>query len=179
MKKNNIYHISERGKLSDNHTIQLSNGKKITSNKIIIATGASPKKIPTFDIDFKQIITSKEAMVLDEIPSDLIIIGAGAIGVEFAHLYNTYGSKITLIEGLDRIVPNEDKDVSKELHNIFSKKGINIIAGAKVEKLTKSKKHVTVYVKGKKPIKADKALIAVGVTGNIDKIGLKLSLIHI
>ena len=135
--------------------------------------GSTTKKIPICKVDKNVIITSREAMVLDEIPKDLVIIGAGAIGVEFAHLYNTFGSNVTLIEGLDRIVPNEDEDISKELESIFTKRKINVLTGCKVDKIDQNKKHATVYLDGKDSIKADKVLIAVGVTGNINNIGLE------
>ena len=144
----------------------------LKAKKIIIATGSTPKKIPIFKVDGDLIITSREAMVLDEIPKNLVIIGAGAIGVEFAHLYNTFGSNVTLIEGLDRIVPNEDEDISKELTSVFSKRKINVLTDCKVEKIDKNKKHAIVHIQGKDSIKADKVLIAVGVSGNIDNIGL-------
>ena len=173
MKKNQISYIPHKGKLLDNNTIILNNRKKITAKHIIIATGGSAKQIPSFKTDGKVIISSKEAMVLEEIPKNLTIIGAGAIGVEFAHLYNAFGSNVTLIEGLDRIVPNEDEDVSKELTKIFTKRKINILTSSKVNGVRKSKGYATVDVDGHKPIKADKVLVAIGVTGNVSDLGLE------
>ena len=173
IKKNKITYLPKRGVLFDKNTISLDNDETLKAAKIIIATGSTPKKIPIFKVDKKVVITSREAMVLDEIPKDLVIIGAGAIGVEFAHLYSTFGSNVTLIEGLDRIVPNEDEDISKELESIFRKRKINVLTGCKVDKIDQNKKHATVYIDGKDSIKADKVLIAVGVTGNINNIGLE------
>ena len=173
IKKNKITYLPKRGVLFDKNTISLGNDETLKAAKIIIATGSTPKKIPIFKVDKKVVITSREAMVLDEIPKDLVIIGAGAIGVEFAHLYSTFGSNVTLIEGLDRIVPNEDEDISKELESIFRKRKINVLTGCKVDKIDQNKKHATVYIDGKDSIKADKVLIAVGVTGNINNIGLE------
>ena len=173
IKKNKITYLPKRGVLFDENTISLDNDETLKAAKIIIATGSSPKKIPIFKVDKKVVITSREAMVLDEIPKDLVIIGAGAIGVEFAHLYNTFGTNVTLIEGLDRIVPNEDEDISKELESIFRKRKINVLTGCKVDKIDQNKKDATVYIDGKDSIKADKVLIAVGVTGNINNIGLE------
>ena len=179
IKKNKITYFPQRGELVDKNTILLGNGDKITSKKIILATGSQPKKIPTLEVDGKFIISSKEAMVLDQIPENLVIVGAGAIGVEFAHLYNVFGSNVTLIEGLDRIVPNEDEDISKELSAIFSKRKINILTGSKVNGIKKLKTHVMVDVEGKKAIKADKVLVAIGVTGNVNNIGLeKLNIVN-
>jgi len=172
MKKNKINYIPYRASIKDKHTINLSNGDLITAKNIIVATGGRPKQIPTFKTDGKTIITSKEAMVLDEIPKELVIVGAGAIGVEFAHLYNTFGSNVTLVEGLDRIVPNEDENISEELTNIFKKRKINVVTEAKIKSIKKSKGIATVSIEGCKPIKADKVLMAVGVTGNVNKIGI-------
>ena len=173
IKKNKITYLPKRGVLFDKNTISLDNDETLKAAKIIIATGSTPKKIPIFKVDKKVVITSREAMVLDEIPKDLVIIGAGAIGVEFAHLYSTFGSNVTLIEGLDRIVPNEDEDISKELESIFRKRKINVLTSCKVDKIDQNKKHATVYIDGKDSIKADKVLIAVGVTGNVNNIGLE------
>ena len=111
MKKNKITYIPHRGKLIDKNTIGLSNKENISSKFIVIATGGRPRQIPGIEFDGKVVISSREAMVLDTIPKNLVIIGAGAIGVEFAHLYNSFGSTVTLVEGLDRIVPNEDEDI--------------------------------------------------------------------
>ena len=173
MKKNKIDYLPSRGKLIDEHSILLSNNKTITSKYIIIATGGRPKQIPGIKIDGKVILSSREAMVLDEIPKDLVIIGGGAIGVEFAYLYNSFGSKVTLIEGLDHIVPNEDKDVSLELEKIFKRKGISVISKASVENISVQRLKASVSIEGHKPIKADKVLMAIGVKGNIEDIGLK------
>ena len=173
IKKNKISYISKRGFLLDKNTISLDDNTNLKASKIIIATGSTPKKIPIFKIDGELIITSREAMVLEEIPKNLVIVGAGAIGVEFAHLYNTFGSNVTLIEGLDRIVPNEDEDISKELSSIFTKRKINVLTDCQVEKIDKNKNHAIVHLKDKDSIKADKVLIAVGVTGNIDNVGLE------
>ena len=173
IKKNKISYISKRGFLLDKNTISLDDNTNLKASKIIIATGSTPKKIPIFKIDGELIITSREAMVLEEIPKNLVIVGAGAIGVEFAHLYNTFGSNVTLIEGLDRIIPNEDEDISKELSSIFTKRKINVLTDCQVEKIDKNKNHAIVHLKDKDSIKADKVLIAVGVTGNIDNVGLE------
>ena len=173
IKKNKIDYLPSRGKLVDEHSVLLSNNKTITSKYIIIATGGRPRQIPGIEIDGKVILSSREAMVLDEIPKNLVIIGGGAIGVEFAHLYNTFGSKVTLIEGLDHIVPNEDKDISLELEKIFKRKRMTIISKASVEKISVRKSKATVSIKGHKSIEADKVLMAIGVKGNVENLGLK------
>ena len=173
MKKNKITYIPHRGKLIDKNTIGLSNKENISSKFIVIATGGRPRQIPGIEFDGKVVISSREAMVLDTIPKNLVIIGAGAIGVEFAHLYNSFGSTVTLVEGLDRIVPNEDEDISAELEKIFKRKRISIITNALVEKVQTAKASATVTIKGQNPIKADKVLMAIGVQGNIENLGLE------
>ena len=173
MKKNKITYIPHRGKLIDKNTIGLSNKENISSKFIVIATGGRPRQISGIEFDGKVVISSREAMVLDTIPKNLVIIGAGAIGVEFAHLYSSFGSTVTLVEGLDRIVPNEDEDISAELEKIFKRKRISIITNALVEKVQTAKASATVTIKGQNPIKADKVLMAIGVQGNIENLGLE------
>ncbi len=172
MKKNKIEYISSSGSLLDSNTVKLDGKKTISSKNIIIATGGHSKSIPGIKIDGDIIISSKEAMVLDKIPKHLVIIGAGAIGAEFAHMYNAFGSKVTLLEGLPSIVPNEDKEISKELERIFKKRGINVYSGAKVKQIKTTKTKAKVHVEGMDVLDADKVLVAVGVGGNIDNIGL-------
>jgi len=177
MKKNKVTYNPARGKLIDATTVQTTseNGdvKKISASNIIIATGARPKWFPGMEPDGDRVITSKEAMVQEEQPKSLIIIGAGAIGIEFAHFYNTYGTEVTVIEGLPTILPVEDEDISKELLSIFKKRKMNILTDTFVEKIERLKTKVKVHTKDGKIIEADKALIAVGVQGNIEDIGLE------
>jgi len=181
MKKNKIDVFSGFGKFKDAHTLEVvdekgKNIETVQANSIIIATGASPKKIPSIPVDRKHIITSREALVPDEIPEKLIIIGAGAIGVEFAYFYNVYGSEVTIVEMLDNIVPVEDEEVSKALARAFKKRKIKIHTKSKVEKaeVKDGKVFVTIEKKGEKiELVADKVLNAIGVTGNIEGYGLE------
>jgi dihydrolipoamide dehydrogenase len=181
IKKNKIDRIRAFGKLTSKNQIEIfENGRKksetIKADKIVIATGARPKSISSIPVDNKMIITSKEAMNLSEQPEELIIIGAGAIGMEFAYFYSVLGTKVTIIEMMDNILPVEDKEVSKELEKNFNKRKIQIITKATVEKaVAKGKKvYVTVSVGGeKKELSADLVLNAIGVTGNIEGIGLE------
>ena len=175
MKKNKIDYISGTASFIDKTTLLITaknSEEKIHSKYIIIATGTVQKNLPNLIVDGKQIISSKEAMILDEIPKDMVIIGAGAIGVEFAHLYNTFGTNVTLVEAMGNILPNEDIDISKELENIFLKRKIKIITNKMVENLTKTKKSIKLTIDSQ-IIKTDIVLVAVGVQGNVDKIGLK------
>jgi dihydrolipoamide dehydrogenase len=177
MKKNKVNYIPARGKLIDATTVQTTTREgvvnKISADNIIIATGARPKWFPGMEPDGDRVITSKEAMVQEEQPKSLIIIGAGAIGIEFAHFYNTYGTEVTVIEALPTILPVEDEDVSAELLSIFKKRKMNILINTFVEKIERLKTKVKVHTKDGQIIEADKALIAVGVQGNIEDVGLK------
>ena len=177
MKKNKIDYIPAFGKLLNGTTIETTDadGKKtkLKAEKIIIATGARAKYFPGMEPDGKQIITYKEAMIPDSQPKSLVIIGAGAIGVEFAHFYQTFGTEVTIIEALPNVLPIEDEDISIELEKLFKKRKMNIITNTMVEKIEKNKSKVKVHLKNGKIIEADKALIAVGVQGNIENLGLE------
>jgi dihydrolipoamide dehydrogenase len=180
IKKNKIDRIRAYGKLLPGNRIDLYENNKKTDNisagKIIIATGAGPRVIPSIPVDKKFIITSTEAMNLPEQPEEMIIIGAGAIGIEFAYFYSVLGTKVTVIEMLDRILPVEDKEISAALEKNFKKRGISILTSAAVEKavVKDNRVNVTVNVKGeKKELSADKILSAVGVTGNVEGFGLE------
>lgn len=147
----------------------------VKAKHFIIATGARPRELPSLEIDGKMIIDSERAMQLDKQPDKLVIIGAGAIGVEFAYFYNTIGTDVTLVELQKTLVPVEDQDVGKELGKIYKKKGINVLTESSVEKVEKKGKGVKVTIKTKKgteEVEADMVLSAVGVTGNIENIGL-------
>ncbi len=176
MKKNQIDYIPAHGKLIDNAAVEAIdvNGKKVTlkADKIIIATGARAKAFPQIEPDGERIITSKEAMIQEKQPKSLIIIGAGAIGVEFAHFYHSFGTEVTLIEALPNILPIEDEEVSKELEKIFKKRKIKLLTETLVEKIEPLKSKVKVYLQTGEILEAEKAVIAVGVQGNIEDLGL-------
>ncbi len=181
IKKNKVDRIRGFGKLiSQNEIIVLDkDGKQIESvnaDNIIIATGARPKVFPNIPVDRKNIITSTEAMSLSEQPKEMIIIGAGAIGIEFAYFYSVLGTKVTVIEMLDNILPVEDVEVSKTLEKSFKKRGIEIYTKTIVEKaeVKENKVLVTINQNGqRKELIADKVLSAIGVTGNVEGFGLE------
>jgi dihydrolipoamide dehydrogenase len=180
IKKNKVERIRGFGKFKSKNELSIfdENGKQIdsiTAENIIIATGAQPKDIPSIPIDNKMIITSTEAMNLSEQPREMIIIGAGAIGIEFAYFYSVLGTKVTIIEMMENILPVEDKEVSQTLARTFKKRKIDILTGTMVEKaVVKGKKvEVIVTVKGeKKKLTSDIVLSSIGVTGNVDGFGL-------
>lgn len=181
VKKNKVDRIKGYGKLTSKNSLDIfdENDKKIDTinfDKIIIATGARPKTIDAIPVDKKNIITYFEALILDELPKELIIIGAGAIGIEFAYFYSVLGSKVTVVEMLDNILPVEDKEVSQTLEKNFKKRGIEILTKAAVKKAeVKGKKvKVSIEVNGEeKVLSADKVLNAIGVTGNVESFGLE------
>ena len=177
LKKNKIKHISGRGQLKSKSEIIItsSDGKKniISAKNIIIATGARPKFFQGVEPNGKRIITSREAMIIEEKPKSIVVIGAGAIGIEFAHFYNSFGIEVTIIEALTQILPTEDKEVSDELSKIFKKRGIKIFTETFVKRVEDQGEFVEVKLKTGEKIKADYALVAVGVQSNIENLGLE------
>lgn len=180
MKKNKIDVIYGSGKFQSANTLEVTDTKgkisTVSAKQIIIATGGRPRSIPGIDLDGKLVITSKEAMSLEKQPKSMVIMGAGAIGAEFAYFYKSIGTEVTLVEMLDNVLPIEDKEVSKVVERSFKKSGIKIMTGTKVESLKKLKNsvEVTVSTKGKSEVlKAEKALMAIGIQGNIENIGLE------
>lgn len=148
----------------------------LTADHIIVATGARAREIPPLPVDGEKVITYKEAMLQRSRPGRMIIVGAGAIGVEFAYFYHNMGTDVTVIEVLDRLVPVEDADVSKELARAFKKAGIKVMTSAQVEGVDTSGSGVKVQVKtstGTETIETDQVLSAVGVRGNIENLGLE------
>lgn len=147
----------------------------LTADKVLIATGAAPRELPFAPNDAKTIISSYEAMILPERPASLVVVGSGAIGMEFAYFYNAFGTKVTVVEMLDRILPNEDEDISKEALRIFGKQGIQFRVGAMTKAIEKTAKGAKVTIenvadKQTEVIEADKVLVAIGVTGRFDGI---------
>ncbi|MFO0782732.1 MAG: dihydrolipoyl dehydrogenase [Phycisphaerales bacterium] len=145
----------------------------LTADKVLIATGAAPRELPFAPNDGKSIISSYEALVLAERPASIVIVGSGAIGMEFAYFFNAFGSKVTVVEMLDRILPNEDEDISKEALKSFTKQGIQFRVGAMTKAVDKTAKGVKVTLenvadKKTETIEADKVLVAIGVTGRFD-----------
>ncbi len=181
IKKNKVDRIRGFGKLTGQNEITIfdNQNKKIdtiNASKIIIATGARPKILPNIPVDKKNIITSTEAMSLSVQPKELIIIGAGAIGIEFAYFYSVLGTKVTVIEMMDNILPIEDVEISQTLEKSFKKRGIEIFTKTTVEKAEIKGNKITVSINQggqRKDLTADKVLSAIGVTGNVEGIGLE------
>ena len=151
----------------------------IRAKHVILATGARARTIPAagLEADGKFIWTAKEAMVPDVMPKKLLVIGSGAIGIEFASFYNALGAEVTVVEMVDRILPAEDEEISKFAEKQFKKQGIKILTGAAVEALEKGKASVTASVKTKdgkiEKVEADRVILAIGITGNVENLGLE------
>jgi dihydrolipoamide dehydrogenase len=179
MKKNKIDVIEGHGKVLSGKKISVSRGEKILDYRakhIIIATGARSKALPSMPHDGKKVIGYREAMTLPKQPKKLIIVGSGAIGIEFAYFYNAMGTEVTIVEYVDRIAPVEDEEVSKQLEKSFKKSGINIMTSAKVTAVDTKGKGVKATVeteKGEEFIDADIVLSAVGIKSNIENLGIE------
>jgi dihydrolipoamide dehydrogenase len=179
-KKNKIDHIAGVGKLKKGGKVEVTTaeGKKEDheAKNIIVATGGRSRELPSMKIDGKKIIGYREAMVLDKQPKKMLVVGSGAIGVEFAYFYNSIGTEVTIVEFLPRIVPVEDEEVSKALDKSFKKSGMKIYVNSEVTKVDTSGAGCVATVKtpdGEIKIEADVVLSAVGVATNLEGIGLE------
>jgi len=180
MRKNKIDVVSGFGKVVARGKIEVTaadNSKQTVEAKhIVIATGARSRQLPSLPIDGKKIIGYREAMVLPQQPKSMIVVGSGAIGVEFGYFYNSMGTKVTIVEFLPRTVPVEDEDISKELEKNFKKQGIDVMTSSEVTKVDTSGAGVKATVKtanGEVTLDADILLSAVGVSANTENIGLE------
>ncbi len=181
MKKNKIVSISGTAKIVGRNKVRVEarDGKKdYEAKNIVVATGARPRSIPGVEIDHASVITSKEAMNLDAAPKSLVVIGAGAIGIEFAYFYAVLGTKVTVLEAQDTILPVEDREISAVVQKSLKHRGVDIRTGVFVEGVKKSKGEAEItFKKGKdgKPetIRGEKCLMAVGVQGNVENLGLE------
>jgi len=180
MKKNKIEVVDGFAKFINNKKISVSRDNKevaqIEAANFIIATGARARQIAGMESDGEQIWTYREAMTPKALPQSLLVVGSGAIGVEFASFYKNMGAEVTIVEMADNILPVEDDEISKIARKSFEKQGIKIITGASLKALKKSKDHVTatIEIAGKaEEIKAQKVIMAVGIVANVENLGLE------
>jgi dihydrolipoamide dehydrogenase len=181
MKKNKIDVLKGNGIIKPGKKVSVTDNDGIVteysaSKGIIIATGARSRELPNLPQDGKKIIGYRQAMTLEKQPSKLVVVGSGAIGVEFAYFYNAIGTEVTIVEYLPRIVPVEDEEVSKQLEKSFKKSGIKVMTNASVESVDTSGNGCVVKVKtakGEESITCDVVLSAVGIASNIENIGLE------
>lgn len=180
LKKNKIEVIKGWGKIQPGKKVEVtdSDDKKTvySADNIIIATGARSRELPSMKIDKKKIIGYRDAMVLDKIPKKMVVVGSGAIGIEFAYFYATMGTNVTIVEYLDRIVPVEDAEVSKALEKIYKKAGMTIMTSSEVTAVDTKGAGCKVTVKtakGEETLECDIVLSAAGVVSNLENVGLE------
>lgn len=180
LKKYNVDQIIGTGKIKTGKVVEVididGNHTDYQANHIVLATGARSKELPNLPQDGKKIIGYRQALTLSKQPESMVVVGSGAIGSEFAYFYNSIGTKVTLVEFLPSIVPNEDEDSSKQLERSFKKQGIKILTNASVQSVDTSGELCKVSIQTKKGIEiieAEIVLSAVGVTTNIENIGLE------
>lgn len=161
-------------------SVEMNNGEEnemLIPKNVIVATGSRPRTLPGLDIDGELVMTSDEALALEEVPSSIIIVGGGVIGIEWASMLSDFGADVTVIEYADRIIPTEDKEISKEMQRLMKKKGVKIVTGAKVLPETLQKGEgvtISAEVKGsQKEFSAEKLLVSVGRQANTEGIGIE------
>ncbi|CAN5278953.1 dihydrolipoyl dehydrogenase [soil metagenome] len=180
MKKNKIDVIMGTGKLKDNKTVEVKAAggatQDITAKHIILATGGRSRELPNLKQDKRKVIGYREAMILPKQPKSMVVVGSGAIGIEFAYFYNAIGTKVTVVEFLDNIVPLEDEEISKQLARVLKKQGISIMTSSNVESVDTSGDLCKVNIKtatGTEVLEAEIVLSAVGISTNIEGLGLE------
>jgi dihydrolipoamide dehydrogenase len=180
MKKHKITVIAGEAKLAGQGKLSVvKDGKtqEVQAKNIVLATGARPRVLPGLEPDGKLIWTSKEALVPNLMPKSLLVVGSGAIGIEFASFFRTLGAEVTVVEVLDRVLPVEDEEISAFAHKAFVKQGMKIKVATTVDKLVKNENSVTATLKTKdgktETITADRVILAVGIVGNVENLGLE------
>ena len=180
LRKNNVAHIAGTGRLAAANAIDVTDAggqtARVRARNVIIATGARPRSIPPLPVDGERILTSRESIVSDDVPDSIAIVGGGAIGVEFAYIYRMYGAKVTVIELLPHIVPNEDEEISQQLERAFAREGIELRTGAGVTAAQADAAGVTLTIDkdgATDTARFDKVLVAIGVRPNTENLGLE------
>ncbi|GAB4222005.1 MAG: dihydrolipoyl dehydrogenase [Spirochaetales bacterium] len=180
LKKNGVVYIPGKARFEDPHTLQVEGKEgvqKVTASRIVIATGSRPKSIPGFEIDEDRILSSTGALMLTELPRRLLILGAGAIGMEFAYVMNAFGVDVTVVEMLPQILPLEDAEVVTVVEKEFRKRGVKFHLGTRATGMERTAEGVKVQLqKGSEPpetVEADKVLVAVGRAPNTEELGLE------
>ena len=177
LRKNEVEHITGEAVLKGNGVVEVSpDGQRLQARNIIIATGARPRSIPPLPVDGDKVITSKEAIVLEELPKSIVIVGGGAIGLEFAYLYRMYGVDVTIVELLPHLAPNEDEEISRQVERAFSRHRIKIMTGSRVTGVSDTGNGLQVTVakgEAEENLEGDKVLVAIGVQPNSEKLELE------
>ncbi|MBU0478090.1 dihydrolipoyl dehydrogenase [bacterium] len=175
-KSNGIETVKGKAEIMSPGVIRITNNSQqseVDASNVIIATGSEPMKLANIPTDGEIIQTSREVLSCDNLPGSILIIGAGAIGCEFADIFNSFGVKVRLVEMMDHILPEEDNEIASQLENIFKKRGIEIFTQAKVARVEKRNSSANVYLSEDKTFEVDRVLVAVGRNSNISGIGLE------
>ena len=184
LRKNGVEHVSGRATLRSANTLAIDGSERaVSADNIIIATGARARHIPGIAVDGETVLTSREAIVLREAPERVVIVGGGAIGVEFADIYHSYGAEVMIVEMLPRLVPLEDEEISQHLERAFRRRGIGYKTGAMVKSVVVNDGIAAVTVTeadgSESEVDCDKVLVAIGVQGNSDGIGLEAAGVNV
>ncbi|MEM7798357.1 MAG: dihydrolipoyl dehydrogenase [Chloroflexota bacterium] len=177
-RKNNVEHIEGIGKMLDANTVQISNKEKgdrtVSAKNIIIATGARPRELPGLEFDDVKVISYIEAIMMDRLPQKVVIVGSGAIGVEFSYIWANYGVEVTLVEIADRMLPREDPDVSAVMQKAYKKLGVNFKPKTTIESLNRdATEGIGVKLSDGSEIEADFVMVAASFVPNVENIGLE------
>tara|TARA_Y100000590_G_scaffold106072_1_gene120790 strand:- start:1302 stop:2681 length:1380 start_codon:yes stop_codon:yes gene_type:complete len=177
LKKNKIDNIKGTGLIEGVNSVKvIETGEVLSAKNIIISTGARQRQLPGINIDHNVVMTSRDALEAQSMPENVIIVGGGATGVEFAHIYHTYGAQVKIIELMPRIIPSEDLEISKNLERSFKKRGIEIITDCKVNNIELDNNIATLSLTKDgvdSIVECDRVLVSVGMQGNIDNIGIE------
>ncbi len=182
LKKNKVDVVMGRARLAGAGKVAIDGGKTLSAKHIVIATGARARSLPGLEADGDRVWTYREAMVPKAMPKSLLVVGSGAIGVEFASFYNDLGADVTIVEIIDRILPVEDEEISGMARKALEKQGIRILTGAKVASLDRKADGVTAVVEtadGAETITAERVIMAVGIIGNTEDIGLEATAVKV
>ncbi|MSQ06420.1 MAG: dihydrolipoyl dehydrogenase [Dehalococcoidia bacterium] len=177
LRKNKVEHIQGAAQLRRGGVVAVEpDGRQLKAKNIIIATGARPRSVPPLPVDGQKVLTSRESIVLGQLPGSIAIVGGGAIGVEFAQIYSSYGVAVTVVELLPRLVPNEDEEISQVLERSFLKRGIKVMTGTSVVGIDGAGSGVTLKLQKDgvaQSLACDKVLVAIGVQPNTENLGLE------
>ncbi len=174
MRKNGVEVIKGRGRLLSEQTIEIQpSGQTVAAAQIIIATGARPKQLPGLASDGRSTFTYREAMELRQLPPSCLIVGGGAIGAEFAHIYSSYGVRVTVVEALARLLPQEDQEISRELTRQFERRGIAVKTGSLIQGSERGGEGWRLHLESGEMVEAEMVLTATGVQANIENLGLE------
>ena len=177
LKKNKVDYVKGAATITSSREVTVDGKKTLTTKNILVATGSRPMAVPGFEFDEDRVLSSTGILAMTELPKSIVILGAGAIGCEFAYVMNSFGVKVTLVEAMDHILPTEDTEACELLEKIFNREGISVLTKTRATGLSKTGKQVTVSLEGHKgkatAQKADKVLVVFGRVPNTDTLRLK------